>query len=142
MDSDTICFICQDFKANVGHETKWCPKNICQKCGQNGHTKIGCMVNFENLPLPNEILLKIFSYLNEQDLEKCSKVSERFKIISDELVNQRNQFEKKNPHVLTQRLVLILHSHCCMQKEKKAIDSGRPVLQVGIYLIFRQVSQN
>ena len=133
MESNIICFICQDFKANVGHETKWCPKNICGKCGQNGHTKIGCMVNFENLLLPNEILLKIFSYLNEFDLEKCSKLSDRFKKISDELVNQRNDFEKKNPQVLTQRLVLLLHSHHCMKLEKEAIDSGIPVQQVSTY---------
>ena len=132
MDNNIICFICQDFKTNVGHETKWCPKNICGKCGQNGHTKIGCMDNFENLPFPNEILLKIFGYLNEYDLEKCSKVSDKFKKISDELVRQRNEFEKKNPQVLTERLVLILHSHLCMKKEKEAIDSGRPVQQVCI----------
>ena len=78
MNNEIKCFICQDFKVNVGHETKWCPKNICQKCGQNGHTKMECMTNFEDFPLPNEILFKIFTYLNKENQKRCSKVSKRF----------------------------------------------------------------
>ena len=91
MENNIICFVCQDFKINVGHETKWCPKSICEKCGQNGHTNIGCMVGFENLALPNEILLKIFSYLNDDDLEKCSQLSDRIKEICDKSIHQRKQ---------------------------------------------------
>ena len=78
MDDDIKCYRCQNFKLNVGHETKWCPENICKKCGQNGHTKTECMTNFENFPLPNEIVFKIFSYLNLEDQNQCSKVCKRF----------------------------------------------------------------
>ena len=89
MDNSTICFFCQEFKVNVGHETKWCPKNICNKCGQNSHTKIGCMVDYENLPLPNEILLNIFDYLDDEDLDKCSQVSVKINEICDKLIKSR-----------------------------------------------------
>ena len=74
MDKEIKCLICQDFKVNVGHETRWCPKNPCKKCGQNGHSKMECMVGFENLPLPNEILLKILNYLDKQSLRQCFQV--------------------------------------------------------------------
>ena len=78
MDCKNKCYLCEDFKISVGHETKWCPKNICKKCGQNGHTKMDCMVNFENCPLPNEILFMIFGYLNQKDKSQWSMVCKRF----------------------------------------------------------------
>ena len=77
MEEEKMCYICQEYKSNEGHETKWCLKNICKKCGQKGHTKIGCMSEMEDLPFPNEILDKIVSFLNIKDLDKFSKVSKR-----------------------------------------------------------------
>ena len=71
------------FEKNVGHATKWCPKNVCQKCGQNGHAKTGCMFGLEDFPLPNEIILQIFGYISGKDLEESAKVSKRFKEICD-----------------------------------------------------------
>ena len=40
------------------------------------------MAGFENFPLPNEIIFKIFDYLDTQNLYQCCKVSKRFKEIS------------------------------------------------------------
>ena len=73
------CFLCQDFKINVGHDTESCPRRICEKCGQHGHIKLECMVGFENFPLPNEIIFKIFDYLDTKSLYQCCKVSKRIK---------------------------------------------------------------
>ena len=39
---EAVCFLCQDFKANVGHETINCPKSECKNCGQHGHFRINC----------------------------------------------------------------------------------------------------
>ena len=72
-----MCFVCQDFKIHIGHETKWCPYNICKKCGQKEHIKMECMLGMEDLPLPNKILAKIFSYLSLKDLGNCAQVSKR-----------------------------------------------------------------
>ena len=38
------CFICQDYKANIGHETKFCPRSKCKHCGQKGHFRMNCVV--------------------------------------------------------------------------------------------------
>ena len=91
MDNLKICIGCQDFEENVGHEAKWCPNIVCQKCKQKGHTKITCMLGHEDLKtLPNEILLKIIGYICDDtnstvkypttfdDLEEFSSVSKRF----------------------------------------------------------------
>ena len=78
-EESELCLICQDFKLHAGHETKWCPSIVCKKCGQIGHAKMECMCGMENLPMPDEILLKILRYLNLGDLISCSKVSKRLK---------------------------------------------------------------
>ena len=83
LEDGSVCFTCQDFEKNVGHATKWCPKNVCQKCGQKGHVKMVCMFGLENFPLPNEIFLQILGYLSGKDLEQSAKVSKRFKEICD-----------------------------------------------------------
>ena len=41
------------------------------------------MFGLEDFPLPNEIILQIFGYLNGKDLEQCAKVSKRFEDICD-----------------------------------------------------------
>ena len=81
MEDKIICYICQDFKLSVGHETKWCPKNTCKRCGFKGHTQIGCMAGKKNLPLPDEIILRIFGYLDLKDLDRCARVSIRVRKI-------------------------------------------------------------
>ena len=91
MDYMKICIGCQDFEANVGHEAIWCPNVVCQKCQQNGHTKVTCMSGHEDLKtLPNEILVKIIGYVCDDansrvkypttfdNLDELAKVSKRF----------------------------------------------------------------
>ena len=77
-----------DFEDNVGHDTSRCPNNLCKKCGQTGHTKLYCMTHMKNLPLPNEIVVKILSYLSIIDLGRCAQVSKRLKDISTLKLNK------------------------------------------------------
>ena len=88
MDEPKVCLVCQDFESNVGHEWKWCPNNMCKKCGQKGHTKFTCMFGLENLPLPNEILFQIINHLTVKDLAHFSQVSKRVReICQDKLMH-------------------------------------------------------
>ena len=81
MEDEIQCYICQDFKWSVGHETKWCPKNRCKRCGRKGHSQVRCMTGRENLPLPDEIILRIFAHLDLKDLDRCARVSKRVRQI-------------------------------------------------------------
>ena len=81
METKRYCAICQDFEVSIGHKSVQCPKIVCLKCGQKGHCKIQCMFDIENLPFPDEILLKIIGYLNVIDLRKCAQVSKRLQKI-------------------------------------------------------------
>lgn len=92
MEDRIMCYVCQDFKINIGHETKWCPKNVCKTCGQKGHSKMGCMTGKQNLPMADEILLKILSYLDIKDLDQCAKVSKRVRQICLDDTLKYNEF--------------------------------------------------
>ena len=44
MEEESFCFICQDFKKNVGHATKLCPENKCKTCRLRGRSLIQCEI--------------------------------------------------------------------------------------------------
>jgi hypothetical protein len=88
METEMCCTICQDFEVGVGHESMQCPKIVCLKCGQKGHTKIHCLFNSENLPFPDEIFIKILGYLDVIDTMQCAQVSKKLrKICMDKSLN-------------------------------------------------------
>ena len=37
-----VCFLCQEYETDVGHQTILCPKLICKKCHQRGHFAMDC----------------------------------------------------------------------------------------------------
>mgnify|MGYP001287553956 CR=1 FL=1 len=37
-----VCFFCQEYEIDVGHQTILCPKLICKKCHQIGHFAMDC----------------------------------------------------------------------------------------------------
>ena len=61
----------------------------CRKCDQRGHTKTGCMLGMEDMPLPDEVLLKIFKHLNYYDLIQCAQTSLRMQkiILGEKLIH-------------------------------------------------------
>ena len=48
-----------------------------QKWGENENIKVYCTKNMENIPLPDEIFLKIFDHLKNFYLAKVAQVSKR-----------------------------------------------------------------
>ena len=40
--SENICYLCQEPKSVVGHNTQTCPSVKCKKCGQKGHIIRNC----------------------------------------------------------------------------------------------------
>ena len=80
MSGEIYCVYCEDYN----HETIWCPKLQirCSKCFEKGHNKRTCTVGWEEFPLPEEIVLKIFGYLGSLELGNCAQVSKRWRRIT------------------------------------------------------------
>ena len=49
--SENNCYLCQEPKSVVGHNTQSCPNVKCKKCGQKGHIDRNCPnLNIEQKP--------------------------------------------------------------------------------------------
>jgi len=131
-----ICLVCQDFEANVGHQAKWCPKIICQKCGQPGHVKLHCMIGFENMPLPNEVLFKILNFLNSKDLAKCSQVCTRFGDVVSEVSGHRMIQMKKirDNRMMEMRKSLTLGALLTIYQDGTVVDPIFQLLEITPYV--------
>ena len=63
---------------------KKCKKSV----NKSAHARNKRMAGMENLPLPDEIVLKILGYLNLGQLIQCARVSKRFNnIVKDKSLN-------------------------------------------------------
>ena len=66
-----------------------------------------------NMPFPNEILFKILSYLNLEDLDLCSQVSKRVrKICQNQKVWQEEFHERMKPQKLSLEMGNSQKTHC------------------------------
>ena len=63
------CYLCQEPKSVVGHDTETCPDVICKKCGQKGHVVRNCQVSGEK-PKDPESATKKQKDVNENDVEQ------------------------------------------------------------------------
>ena len=62
----------------------------------------------EGLPLPNEMLTKIFGYLDIQDISHCAQVCKRFQSISEEIWNCWDKITIESKEVPSEFITFIL----------------------------------
>jgi hypothetical protein len=48
------CYLCQEPKSVVGHDTQTCPNVLCKKCGQKGHVVRNCQVSMVSREKPKD----------------------------------------------------------------------------------------
>ena len=63
------CYLCQEPKSVVGHDTQTCPNVLCKKCGQKGHVVRNCQVSVEKPKDPESATTKQKD-VNENDIEQ------------------------------------------------------------------------
>ena len=115
---EPVCFLCQEYKANISHETSTCPYLECKKCGQKGHFRWDCLVNIakdgvltqpeicsiKEIKSENCIKTEIeienmasdeFSRVEEQSLMYCmeSIPPHEFELVSDEFLQEEEKYK-------------------------------------------------
>ena len=56
---EPICFLCQEYEVDIGHQTILCPKQFCKKCQQAGHFAMNCKFFCKDFVTKDEKLVKI-----------------------------------------------------------------------------------
>ena len=105
---EPVCFLCQDYKVNVSHETSSCPNCECKKCGQIGHFRWDCLVDDGSLIQPEvciEMEIKSENCIKKEiKTENCIKKEIKTEnVASDEFSKEEEQLlmyclESSLPH--------------------------------------------
>jgi hypothetical protein len=106
---EDICYVCQDFVANVGHKTSKCPKIVCKMCSKSGH--ISKLCPFTMLSDTKPPMIK---------LEKDSKEFIFKQVCKSELM-EKSEFKKSRKNSKAVEIIVQPKDEFCAE-EQKAID--------------------
>ena len=56
---EPVCFLCQEYETDIGHQTILCPKKFCKKCKQKGHFAMNCKTFCKDFVTKDERLFKL-----------------------------------------------------------------------------------
>jgi ribosomal protein S26 len=56
---EPVCFLCQEYEIDIGHQTILCPKQFCKICQQKGHFAMNCKTFCKDFVTNNEQMVKL-----------------------------------------------------------------------------------
>ena len=56
---EPVCFLCQEYEIDIGHQTIMCPKQFCKICQQKGHFAMNCKTFCKDFVTKDEQMVKI-----------------------------------------------------------------------------------
>ena len=56
---EPVCFLCQEYEIDIGHQTILCPKQFCKICQQKGHFAMNCKTFCKDFVTKDEQIVKI-----------------------------------------------------------------------------------
>ena len=112
---EPVCFLCQEYEIDIGHQTILCPKQFCKICQQNGHFAMNCKTFCKDFVTKDEQLVK----LENKDETK----TEKYITVKKEWVKTENrncgEFSKSEED----SLMYCLESMPPANTKKRKIDS-------------------
>ena len=131
---EPVCFLCQEYETDIGHQTISCSKQFCKKCLQRGHFAMNCTTLCTDFIAKDEQLVKIenndLTNTNSyKDALPCKIETKMETIISvrKDLIKIENQncdgFSKSEENAL----MFCLESMPPKENKKRKIDSEFPV---------------
>ena len=122
---EPVCFLCQEYEIDIGHETILCPKQFCKICQQKGHFAMNCKTFCKDFVMKDEQLVKLE---NEDEIHfddlpcKVEAKTENCISVKKELIKTENnsgEFSKSEEEALS----YCLESISSKDTKKRKIDS-------------------
>ena len=131
---EPVCFLCQEYETDIGHQTISCPKQFCKKCLQRGHFAMNCKTFCKDFVAKDEQLVKIEKKDNVTKPENCvelfpckveTKVENPISVKKDLVSDDQNydEFSKSEEEAIK----YCLESMGPTDTKKRKVDSELPV---------------
>ena len=134
---EPICFLCQEYEVDIGHQTILCPKQFCKKCHQAGHFAMNCKIFCKDFVTKDEQLVKVEN--NDVTKTESYKDALSFKIetkmengisVRKDMIKIENQNSDVFSKSEEKALMFCLESMPPKENKKRKIDSEFPVEKV------------
>ena len=56
---EPVCFLCQEYETDIGHQTISCLKQFCKKCHERGHFAMNCKTFCKDFVTKDEQFVKL-----------------------------------------------------------------------------------
>ena len=116
---EPVCFLCQEYETDIGHETILCPKQFCKICQQKGHFAMNCKTFCKDFVTKDEQLVKLE---NEDETKTENNITVKKELIKTENTNS-GEFSKSEEEAFK----YCLESMPSKDTKKRKIDSQLPV---------------
>ena len=129
-----VCFLCQEFETDIGHETILCPKQFCKICQQRGHFAMNCktfckafVIKDEQLvKLENEDETKTENHFNDLPC-KVEPKAKSYIAVKKELIKTENENCDEFSKSEEEAFMYCLESMSPKDTKKRKVDSDLPV---------------
>ena len=125
-----VCFLCQEYETDIGHETILCPKQFCKICQQKGHFAMNCKTFCKDFVTKDEQMVKLENEdetkteIHFEDLPfKVETKTENYITVRKDLFETGNRNCGEFPKSKEDSLIYCLESMPPKDTKKRKIDS-------------------
>ena len=134
---EPVCFLCQEYETDIGHQTILCPKQFCKKCHQRGHFAMNCKKICKDFVTKDEQFVKLENkdeakteiYFDDLPCKVETKMESSIEIKKD-LVKSENQNGGEFSKSEEKALMYCLESMPSKNTKKRKVDSKLSVENV------------
>ena len=131
---EPVCFLCQEYETDIGHQTISCPKQFCKKCLQRGHFAMNCKTFCKDFVAKDEQLVKIEKEDDVTKTENCVgsfpyKVETKMEnpiSVKKDLVSENKKYDEFSKSE-EEAIQYCLESMGPNNTKKRKVDSELPV---------------
>ena len=91
---ELVCFLCQEYEIDIGHQTILCPKQFCKICHKRGHFGMNCKTFGKDFVTKNEQCVKIDKNNVTKTEDQVESIPCKFKTKSENSITVKKELIK------------------------------------------------